>query len=89
MKYKTPKNISLKKIKTFFYKKNLKLVIDESQKKIGEEDIFAETPYEPDLRDLYRLYNLITLNKRTTIVEFGTGWSTLVMITALNENKRL
>ncbi len=89
MNYKKPKNITLNKIKSFFYKKNLKILINENQKQIEKEDIFSKIPYKPNLQDLFRLYNLITLNKRTTIVEFGTGWSTLVMIAALNENKIL
>ena len=40
----------------------------------------------PDLRDLYRLYMFIVLNKRTTVLEFGTGFSTLVMHYALMNN---
>lgn len=87
MKYKIPKNVSLKKIVNFFDKIGLNYVVKESLKNNIKEDTFNNTPYKPDLYDLYRLYNLIFLNKRTTIVEFGTGWSTLVMIMALNKNK--
>ena len=43
----------------------------------------------PDLNDLYRLYMLIVLNKRTTVLEFGTGYSTLVMHYALKNLKNL
>ncbi len=89
MKYKIPKNIPLKKIINFFKKKKLNFVVEECLRDNTKEDIFIDTPYKPDLYDLYRLYNLISLNKRTTIVEFGTGWSTLIMIMALNENKKL
>ena len=84
IKYKKPKNISLNNIKKFFYSKNLKILIEESHKQTKKENIFSNIPYKPDLYDLFRLYKLISLNKRTTIVEFGTGWSTLVMIAALN-----
>ena len=89
MKYKVPKKIPFKKILDFFNKIQLSYIVKESLKKNIKENIFISTPYKPDLIDLYRLYNLICLNKRTTIVEFGTGWSTLVMIMALNRNKEL
>ena len=45
-------------------------------------------PQPPDLNDLYRLYMLIVLNKRTTVLEFGTGYSTLVMHYALMEKSK-
>ena len=34
--------------------------------------------YFPNLNDLYRLYQFVIINKRTTILEFGSGWSTLI-----------
>jgi len=34
---------------------------------------------------LYNLYQYILINKRTTILEFGSGWSTLIFGLALNE----
>ena len=45
-------------------------------------------PYPPMLEDLYRLYQFIVLNKRTTILEFGSGWSSLIFNLALSENKK-
>ena len=45
-------------------------------------------PYPPMLDDLYKLYYIIRKYKRITCLEFGTGWSTLVMTEALLENKR-
>ena len=45
-------------------------------------------PYPPNLQDLYRLYQFVILNKRTTILEFGSGWSSLIFSLALSENKR-
>jgi len=30
----------------------------------------------------------VVLNKRTTVLEFGSGWSSLVLHVALNENKK-
>ena len=44
--------------------------------------------FQPDLNDLYRLYQFIILNKRTTILEFGSGWSSLIMAHALNNNMK-
>ena len=48
----------------------------------------SSTPFKPDLVDLFRLYQYISLNKRTTILEFGSGWSSLVFVAALNEQKK-
>ena len=44
--------------------------------------------FQPDLNDLYRLYQFIILNKRTTILEFGSGWSSLIMAHALKNNMK-
>ena len=43
--------------------------------------------YLPNLNDLYRLYQFILINKRTTILEFGSGWSTLIFSLALRDLK--
>ena len=43
--------------------------------------------YPPELNDLYLLYQYVLINKRTTIIEFGSGWSTLIMSLALKELK--
>ena len=42
-------------------------------------------PYVPELDDLYNLYQHVKINKRTTILEFGSGWSTLIFNLTLNE----
>ena len=42
-------------------------------------------PFIPELDDLYNLYQYILINKRTTVLEFGSGWSTLIFSLALNE----
>ena len=44
-------------------------------------------PYMPELTDLYRLYQFIIMNKRITIFEFGSGWSSLIFNLALKELK--
>lgn len=48
----------------------------------------TKNPQPPELNDLYRLYQFIILNKRTTILEFGCGHSSLVMAKALEANKK-
>ena len=49
--------------------------------------MILKNPYPPDLRDLYRLYQYVLINNRTTILEFGTGWSSLIFLLALEEVK--
>ena len=84
MKIKIPKNKSLKYIKKYF--KSYKL--DELTKKhydhhkMQVNDVFGSKYYPADLRLLYRLHQLVILNKRTTITEMGSGWSTLVFTSA-------
>ncbi len=43
-----------------------------------------QLPYMPDLVDLARLHGLVVQEKRTQILEFGCGFSTLVMAEALS-----
>jgi len=50
------------------------------------ELVIADT-YKPELKDLYRLHRFILDFKRTTVLEFGVGWSTLVMANALAINR--
>ncbi len=40
----------------------------------------------PNLRKLFFLYKLVTMNKRLTILEFGSGWSTLIFSFAISAN---
>lgn len=44
--------------------------------------------FEPDYKDLYLLYRFITLNKRLSVLEMGSGYSSIVMSKALIENKQ-
>lgn len=44
--------------------------------------------YEPDIKDLFSLYSYARQTRVTTILEIGSGWSTLVLAQALLENKR-
>jgi hypothetical protein len=49
-----------------------------------------ETPalytYPPQLKDLYSIYKLIRNSKALSVLEFGSGWSTLICAKALEEN---
>ena len=47
----------------------------------------SNEPYKPELDDLYNLYQYVLINKRITILEFGSGWSTSILSLALNELK--
>lgn len=46
-----------------------------------------KTPYPPVISDLARLYALVRNRKVTTVLEFGSGYSTAVMAAALAENR--
>ena len=88
LEYENTKRRNIKQIKDFFKKKLLEIL--NAAKFKDKDDIVLKTsnPYKPDLRDLYNLYHLIILNKRITILEFGSGWSSIVMLLALNELKK-
>ena len=85
-KYKKPISKNNKFIENFFIKKGLKLLVDLSKKKKQSvNQSIVNEPYIPELDDLYNLYQYIIINKRTTILEFGSGWSTLIFSLALRE----
>lgn len=78
-----------KEIEKFFKKKGLNLFVNESKgKQLSVNEMIVDAPYIPELNDLYRLYQFIVLNKRTTILEFGSGWSSLIFYLALNDLKK-
>ena len=90
MSINTPKNTSLKKIYKYFQKLGLGLIAEES-KRAGDlkKDLrFEKQTYKPDILHLYRLHQFILLNKRLNVLEYGTGWSTLVIFNALIINKK-
>ena len=87
---KFPKKTNLKNIEKYFYKIGLgDLVINSKLKKKTKSLQKSSEPFQPELFDLYNLYQYIFLNKRTTILEFGSGWSSLVFIAALNNLKKM
>ena len=72
MKIKFPPKKKISEIKNFFKKKGLLSVLVNSRgKNLGVNELKSKEPYMPDLNDLYRLYQFVILNKRTTILEFG------------------
>ena len=42
--------------------------------------------FQPNLIDLYRIHQFIILNNRTSVLEYGCGWSSLIISHALNHN---
>jgi hypothetical protein len=83
---KKPSSKNQKYIENFFINKNLKLLVDLSKKqKPAVNQMIVKEPYIPELDDLYNLYQYVLINKRTTIFEFGSGWSTLIFSLALKE----
>tara|TARA_B100001093_G_scaffold436911_1_gene435568 strand:- start:452 stop:1258 length:807 start_codon:yes stop_codon:yes gene_type:complete len=88
IKIKLPQKKDKKYIEFFFKKKGLAFLVEASKKKnrsVNQMNI--PQPYKPELTDLYNLYQFIILNKRTTVLEFGSGWSSLVFYLALRELK--
>ena len=93
MKINFPKKKTNLEIEKFFFRKKLSFLVAESKKKKKKttvnQKLLDKDPYQPVLSDLYNLYQLIILNKRTTILEFGTGWSSIIFYLALNDLKKL
>ncbi len=42
----------------------------------------------PNLQDLFNLWHLIVLNKRTCVLEFGSGFSSIIISSALTYLKK-
>ena len=87
-KIKIPSKKSFEEMKNFFKKK--KIHIEKNYKFVDRESYkLNNNTYGPEIEDLYRIYNIIFLNKRTTVLEFGTGWSTLIATKALYDLKKI
>ena len=88
-KIKIPKKIKKKELLKFFKDLNLDFLINQSfQTDLKVNEINPLSPYKPELTDLYRLYKFVVLNKRTTILEYGSGWSTLIFLIAMDHLKK-
>ena len=89
MNFKTPPKKTYKQICDFFNNIGLSSIVKEAA--VGEKDkntVSTSITHKPDLIDLYRLYQFVVLNKRTTILEFGSGWSTLVYFLVMSNLKK-
>jgi hypothetical protein len=51
-------------------------------------DPTVKTPYAPEWDDLVRLHKLVRLRKVTSVLEFGCGYSTVVLADALAKNEQ-
>ncbi len=83
---KIPKKKNKKFIENFFISIGCKALIIESKKKTYKAKK-AKDPCGPNLSDLYYLYQYILLNKRLTVLEIGSGWSSLIVSIALRDLK--
>ena len=76
-------------IKNFVKKKKLnKLISLAHNEELRVNELISSKPYMPNLIDLLSLYEIVIKNKRTTILEFGSGWSSLIFAIALSELKK-
>ena len=83
---KKPVNKNRQFVENFFANKGLQILVELSKKKKRSvNQMVVNEPFIPELDDLYNLYQYILINKRTTVLEFGSGWSTLIFSLALNE----
>jgi len=71
---KFPKKLKDFEIRNFFSSRGLLKILELKEKKYL---------YPAKLRDLYRLYQFVFLNKRTTVLEFGSGYSSLIFVHSL------
>jgi hypothetical protein len=86
---KISKKKKLRKVINFFKKKGLFLLLEAAKEQpLKVNELKRVKPYRPELIDLYNLYQFIIKNKRITSLEFGCGWSSLVIALALRENKK-
>ena len=89
MKFKILKT---KKTNSYFSSYFKKFGLDEILKpknfhKRSVNQMKVSPAYEPELDDLFLLHSYIIKFRRMTVLEFGTGWSTLVMANAIKYNK--
>jgi len=89
MKFKTLKtNLSPLKIKSYFKRFGLDEIIkNKNFKKRKVNQMIDDFAFQPELDELYLLHRYIIQFRRMTILEFGIGWSTIVMANAIQYNR--
>ena len=82
-----------KKLIDLFYENNLDKILNLKKIYFHKKDIINDPisknikkQYNPEIVDLARIYNFVKQEKPFTILEFGVGYSTIVMAQALYEN---
>ena len=82
-----------KRLRDLFYKNNLDKILNLKKIYFNKKDIINDPisknikkQYNPEIVDLARIYNFVKQEKPFTILEFGVGYSTIVMAQALYEN---
>ena len=86
---KTPEVKNRDEAAEYLKNNGLELIVDasaEAELDVNEKLVTRE-PFKPDLIDLCRLHRFLIENKRTTVLEFGVGWSTWVLADALSKLK--
>ena len=81
-------SINFDGIKEYFRSLGLDILLDENKgdKPHDVDEWQSVKAWKPFLKDLHRLHSLVVENKRTTVLEFGVGWSSLVLAHALHVN---
>jgi hypothetical protein len=75
-------------LESYFQTHGLGELIEKSKvRPKGVNEMVLDEPYRPELADLHSIHRLILEHKRLTVLEFGCGWSTLVMANALRTNR--
>ena len=86
-----PQNIKIdkKNLLQYFLKNKIFKSKEEIKIRKKKNNPYSDTePYGLELYDLCMLHQLILKYRRTTILEFGVGWSTKIMANALLINKK-
>lgn len=86
---KTPQVENIEAAADYLRSNGLSQVVEASRGgELGvNEKLETRVPFKPELIDLCRLHRIVIENKRTTILEFGTGWSTWIFADALSKLK--
>jgi len=81
---------TVKSIEKYIVRESIDLLLHASKEKgisFDAENNLKVNPISPRLRDLCRLHALIRQNHSFTVLEFGVGYSTVIIADALAKNK--